>query len=111
MLTYRCPLLRTLSLKRSNMTNANLYCTQLLELDIAACHKLSDAGIRTAATSCASLTNLDMSNCSCVSDETLREIALSCHNLRVLNSSYCANISLEVGLVNVCLSADLVTFL
>ncbi|RWR79495.1 F-box/LRR-repeat protein 15-like protein [Cinnamomum micranthum f. kanehirae] len=94
-ISIRCPLLRTLSLKRSNMTNANLYCTQLLELDIAACHKLSDAGIRTAATSCASLTNLDMSNCSCVSDETLREIALSCHNLRVLNSSYCANISLE----------------
>lgn len=111
MLTYRCPLLRTLSLKRSNMTNANLTCTQLLELDIGACHKLSDGGIRTAATSCTLLTSLDMSNCSCVSDETLREIAQTCANLRVLNSSYCPNISLEVSLVNVRLSTDFVSCL
>lgn len=94
----RCPQLRHLSLKRSNMAQAILICPLLNLLDIAACHKLSDAAIRLAATSCPQLESLDMSNCSCVTDETLREIALNCANLRVLNSSYCPNISLEVSL-------------
>ncbi|XP_077236336.1 F-box/LRR-repeat protein 15-like [Tasmannia lanceolata] len=94
-ISVRCPQLETLSLKRSNMAHAILGCPQLQELDISSCHKLSDAGIRSAATSCPLLASLDMSNCSCVSDETLREIALACLNLRVLNASYCPNISLE----------------
>lgn len=93
----RCPQLQRLSLKRSNMTQAMLNCPLLQLLDIASCHKLSDAAIRLAATSCPQLESLDMSNCSCVSDETLREIALSCANLHILNSSYCPNISLEVS--------------
>ncbi|XP_042508033.1 F-box/LRR-repeat protein 15 isoform X1 [Macadamia integrifolia] len=94
-ISVRCPQLETLSLKRTNMAHALLNCPQLHELDIASCHKLSDAGIRLAATSCPLLASLDMSNCSCVSDETLREIALMCPNLRALNASYCPNISLE----------------
>ncbi|OVA06837.1 F-box domain [Macleaya cordata] len=94
-ITVRCPQLETLSLKRTNMAHAMLNCPQLHELDIGSCHKLSDAGIRSAATSCPLLTSLDMSNCSCVSDETLREISLTCVNLHVLNASYCPNISLE----------------
>ncbi|XP_010261912.1 PREDICTED: F-box/LRR-repeat protein 15-like [Nelumbo nucifera] len=94
-ISVRCPQLETLSLKRTNMTHAMLACPQLHELDIGSCHKLSDAGIRSAATSCPLLASLDMSNCSCVSDETLREIALTCVHLRVLNASYCPNISLE----------------
>ncbi|XP_058108585.1 F-box/LRR-repeat protein 15-like isoform X2 [Magnolia sinica] len=94
-ISVRCPKLETLSLKRSTMAHAILTCPQLLKLDIAACHKLSDAGIRSAATSCPLLASLDMSTCSCVSDETLRDIALSCPNLRVLDASYCPNISLE----------------
>ncbi|XP_044472422.1 F-box/LRR-repeat protein 15 isoform X2 [Mangifera indica] len=93
--SVRCPQLVHLSLKRSNMAQAVLNCPLLSLLDIAACHKLSDAAIRLAVTSCPQLENLDMSNCSCVSDETLREIALSCANLHFLNSSYCPNISLE----------------
>ncbi|KAG9458077.1 hypothetical protein H6P81_002585 [Aristolochia fimbriata] len=94
-ISLRCPQLETLSLRRTNMAHASLTCPQLRELDIASCHKLSDAGIRSAVTSCLLLTSLDMSNCSCVSDETLREIALACVNLRGLNASYCPNISLE----------------
>ncbi|KAJ4953886.1 hypothetical protein NE237_030718 [Protea cynaroides] len=94
-ISVRCPQLETLSLKRTNMGHAVLNCPQLQELDIASCHKLSDAGIRSAATSCPLLASLDMSTCSCVSDETLREIALMCPSLRVLNASYCPNISLE----------------
>ncbi|KAI3994998.1 hypothetical protein MKX01_019812 [Papaver californicum] len=94
-ISVRCPLLETLSLKRTNMAHGMLNCPQLQELDIGSCHKLSDAGIRAAATSCPLLTSLDMSNCSCVSDETLREIAQACANLHVLNASYCPNISLE----------------
>ncbi|XP_058079503.1 F-box/LRR-repeat protein 15-like isoform X2 [Magnolia sinica] len=94
-ISVRCPELETLSLKRSNMTHAILNCPLLHVLDIAACHKLSDNGIRSAATSCPLLASLDVSNCSCVSDETLREIALSCLYLRVLDASYCPNISLE----------------
>ncbi|KAH9805075.1 F-box/LRR-repeat protein 15 [Citrus sinensis] len=93
--SIRCPQLEHLSLKRSNMAQAVLNCPLLHLLDIASCHKLSDAAIRLAATSCPQLESLDMSNCSCVSDESLREIALSCANLRILNSSYCPNISLE----------------
>ncbi|KAK2645012.1 hypothetical protein Ddye_020207 [Dipteronia dyeriana] len=93
--SIRCPQLQHLSLKRSNMAQAVLNCPLLCLLDIASCHKLSDAAIRLAATSCPLLESLDMSNCSCVSDETLREIALSCANLHFLNSSYCPNISLE----------------
>ncbi|KAK1549986.1 hypothetical protein Q3G72_011881 [Acer saccharum] len=93
--SIRCPQLQQLSLKRSNMAQAVLNCPLLCLLDIASCHKLSDAAIRLAATSCPLLESLDMSNCSCVSDETLREIALSCANLHILNSSYCPNISLE----------------
>ncbi|KAL5783523.1 hypothetical protein ACOSP7_008552 [Xanthoceras sorbifolium] len=93
--SIRCPQLQHLSLKRSNMAQAVLNCPLLRLLDIASCHKLSDAAIRLAVTSCPQLESLDMSNCSCVSDETLREIALSCANLHVLNSSYCPNISLE----------------
>lgn len=93
--SIRCPQLEHLSLKRSNMAQAVLNCPLLHLLDIASCHKLSDAAIRLAATSCPLLESLDMSNCSCVSDESLREIALSCANLRILNSSYCPNISLE----------------
>ncbi|XP_010273918.1 PREDICTED: F-box/LRR-repeat protein 15-like [Nelumbo nucifera] len=91
----RCPQLEMLSLKRTNMTHAMLNCPQLYELDIGSCHKLSDAGIRSAATSCPLLASLDMSNCSCVSDETLREIAFTCVHLHFLNASYCPNISLE----------------
>ncbi|KAJ0031974.1 hypothetical protein Pint_13684 [Pistacia integerrima] len=93
--SIRCPQLVHLSLKRSNMAQAVLNCPLLSLLDIVACHKLSDAAIRLAATSCPQLESLDMSNCTCVSDETLREIALHCANLHILNSSYCPNISLE----------------
>ncbi|KAF8018571.1 hypothetical protein BT93_H3453 [Corymbia citriodora subsp. variegata] len=94
-ISVRCPQLETLSLKRSNMAQAQLSCPLLRDLDIGSCHKLSDAAIRSAAISCPLLESLDMSNCSCVSDETLREIALTCANLHVLNASYCPNISLE----------------
>lgn len=96
-LSFRCPQLRSLSLKRSNMSQAMLNCPLLQLLDIASCHKLLDAAIRSAATSCPQLESLDVSNCSCVSDETLREIAQACANLHILNASYCPNISLEVG--------------
>ncbi|KAF4352566.1 hypothetical protein F8388_014497 [Cannabis sativa] len=94
-ISIRCPQLETLSLKRSTMAQAALNCPLLHELDIGACHKLSDAAIRSAAISCTQLESLDMSNCSCVSDETLREIAGHCGNLRALDASYCPNISLE----------------
>ncbi|XAR57573.1 hypothetical protein NMG60_11025761 [Bertholletia excelsa] len=94
-ISVRCPQLETLSLKRSSMAHAALNCPLLCDLDIASCHKFTDAAIRAAATSCPMLESLDMSNCSCVSDETLREIALTCNNLHVLNASYCPNISLE----------------
>ncbi|XP_052211557.1 F-box/LRR-repeat protein 15 isoform X2 [Diospyros lotus] len=94
-ISVRCPQLEILSLKRSSMAHAALNCPLLHDLDIASCHKISDAAIRTAAASCPLLESLDMSNCSCVSDETLREIALICSNLHVLNASYCPNISLE----------------
>ncbi|GFQ00036.1 F-box/LRR-repeat protein 15 [Phtheirospermum japonicum] len=93
--SIRCPQLETLSLKRSSMPHAVLNCPLLRELDIASCHKLTDAAIRSAATSCPLLDSLDMSNCSCVSDETLREIAMACGNLHILDASYCPNISLE----------------
>lgn len=96
-LSFRCPQLRSLSLKRSNMSQAMLNCPLLQLLDIASCHKLLDAAIRSAAISCPQLESLDVSNCSCVSDETLREIAQACANLHILNASYCPNISLEVG--------------
>ncbi|CAH8320941.1 unnamed protein product [Eruca vesicaria subsp. sativa] len=94
-LSIRCPQLRSLSLKRSNMSQAILNCPLLQLLDIASCHKLLDAAIRSAAISCPQLESLDVSNCSCVSDETLREIAQACAGLHVLNASYCPNISLE----------------
>lgn len=94
-ISVRCPQLQTLSLKRSSMAHAVLNCPLLRDLDIASCHKLLDAAIRSAATSCPLLESLDMSNCSCVSDETLREIASTCGNLHILNASYCPNISLE----------------
>ncbi|KAL1557278.1 F-box/LRR-repeat protein 15 [Salvia divinorum] len=93
--SIRCPQLETLSLKRSSMPNAILNCPLLRELDIASCHKLLDAAIRSAATSCPLLESLDISNCSCVTDETLQGIALSCGNLHILDASYCPNISLE----------------
>ncbi|PKU79035.1 F-box/LRR-repeat protein 15 isoform X2 [Dendrobium catenatum] len=91
----RCPQLQTLVLKRTSMAHALLSCPQLDELDLSSCHKLSDAGIRSAATSCPLLTSLDLAFCSCTSDETLREIALACPNICVLDVSYCPNISLE----------------
>ncbi|KAF8097056.1 hypothetical protein N665_0296s0037 [Sinapis alba] len=94
-LSLRCPQLRSLSLKRSNMSQAMLNCPLLQLLDIASCHKLLDAAIRSAAISCPQLESLDVSNCSCVSDETLREIAQACAGLHILNASYCPNISLE----------------
>lgn len=94
-ISVRCPQLQTLSLKRSSMAHAVLNCPVLRDLDIASCHKLLDAAIRSAVTSCPILESLDMSNCSCVSDETLREISLTCGNLHILNASYCPNISLE----------------
>ncbi|KAI3786966.1 hypothetical protein L1987_41081 [Smallanthus sonchifolius] len=94
-ISVRCPQLQTLSLKRSSMAHAVLNCPLLRDLDIASCHKLLDAAIRSAVTSCPLLESLDMSNCSCVSDETLREISLSCGNLHILNASYCPNVSLE----------------
>ncbi|GER51655.1 F-box/LRR-repeat protein [Striga asiatica] len=94
-ISIRCPQLETLSLKRSSMPHAVLNCPLLRELDIASCHKLTDAAIRSAATSCPLLESLDMSNCSSVTDETLREIASTCGNLQILDASYCPNISLE----------------
>ncbi|XP_057959858.1 F-box/LRR-repeat protein 15 [Malania oleifera] len=94
-ISVRCPQLESLSLKRSSMTHVFLHCPLLHDLDIGSCHKLSDAAIRSAATSCPLLESLDMSNCLCVSDETLREIALTCVNLHILDASYCPNISLE----------------
>ncbi|KAG2319597.1 hypothetical protein Bca4012_054198 [Brassica carinata] len=94
-LSIRCPQLRSLSLKRSNMKLAMLNCPLLQHLDIASCHKLQDADIRSAVTSCPQLESLDVSNCSCVSNETLREIAQACAGLGILNASYCSNISFE----------------
>lgn len=79
------------------MPHAVLNCPLLRELDIASCHKLSDAAIRSAVISCPLLESLDMSNCSCVSDETLQGIAQACVHLRILDASYCPNISLEVS--------------
>ncbi|GJX73058.1 F-box/LRR-repeat protein 15, partial [Tanacetum coccineum] len=86
-ISVRCPELQTLSLKRSSMAHTGLNCPLLRDLDIASCHELLDAAVRSAATSCPLLESLDMSNCSCVSDETLREIALICGNLHILNAS------------------------
>ncbi|XP_020256791.1 F-box/LRR-repeat protein 15-like isoform X2 [Asparagus officinalis] len=94
-ISVRCPQLQTLSLRRTSMAHVVLICPQLHELDLSSCHKLSDAGIRSAATSCPLLASLDMSSCSCVSDETLREIAFACPNLCVLDASYCPNVALE----------------
>ncbi|XVF48748.1 hypothetical protein PTKIN_Ptkin03bG0214400 [Pterospermum kingtungense] len=94
-MSIRCPQLKNLSLKRSNMAQVALNCPLLHLLDISSCHKLTDAAIRSAVTSCPLLESLDISNCSCVSDETLGEIARICANLHILNSSYCPNISLE----------------
>ncbi|KAI5669615.1 hypothetical protein M9H77_19468 [Catharanthus roseus] len=94
-ISIRCPQLETLSLKRSSMPHVVLNCPLLRDLDIASCHKLSDAAIRSAAISCPLLESLDMSNCSGVSDDTLGEIARTCGNLHVLDASYCPNISLE----------------
>ncbi|XVF89020.1 hypothetical protein PTKIN_Ptkin19aG0097800 [Pterospermum kingtungense] len=94
-ISIRCPQLKSLSLKRSNMAQVALNCPLLDLLDISACHKLTDAAIRSAVTSCPLLESLDMSNCSCVSDETLREISQNCSTLHFLKSSYCPNISLE----------------
>jgi len=91
----RCPLLETLSLKRSDISSAILTCPLLRELDVGSCHKLSDPGVRIAAISCPLLQSLDISNCSYVSDDTLREIAVACTELRFLDASYCSNISLE----------------
>lgn len=79
------------------MAHVLLISPQLHLLDISSCHKLSDAGIRSAATSCPLLTSLDMSFCGCVSDETLREIAFACPNLQYLDASFCPNISMEVN--------------
>ncbi|XP_042003043.1 F-box/LRR-repeat protein 15-like [Salvia splendens] len=94
-ISIRCPQLETLSLKRSSMPHAVLNCPLLRELDIASCHKLSDAAIRSAVAPCPLLESLDMSNCSCVSDETLQVISQHCVHLRILDASYCPNISLE----------------
>ncbi|KAK7283165.1 hypothetical protein RIF29_12515 [Crotalaria pallida] len=94
-ITVRCPQLKTMSLKRSNMVQAVLNCPLLRKLDIGSCHKFPDSAIRLAATSCPQLVSLNMSNCSCVSDETLREISRTCANLSFLDASYCPNISLE----------------
>ncbi|KAF5179226.1 F-box/LRR-repeat protein [Thalictrum thalictroides] len=94
-ISVRCPQLEVLSMKRSNMAHVVLNCPQLQDLDVGSCHKLSDAGIRSAATSCPLLSSLDMSNCSCVTDETLREIGDNCAHLHALNASYCPNITLE----------------
>lgn len=91
----RCPQLQTLALRRTSMAHALLSCPQLHGLDLSSCHKLSDAGIRSAATSCPLLASLDLAFCSSISDETLREIALACPNICVLDASYCPNISLE----------------
>lgn len=99
LISFRCPQLETLSLKRSSMPNAVLNCPLLRELDIGSCHKLLDAAIRSAVTSCSLLESLDISNCSCVSDETLQGIAFSCANLHILDASYCPNISLEVSFI------------
>ncbi|KAE8712512.1 hypothetical protein F3Y22_tig00110247pilonHSYRG00023 [Hibiscus syriacus] len=85
--SLRCPQLKSLSLKRSNMAPVALNCPLINLLDISSCHELTDAVICSAVTSCPQLESLDMSNCSCVSDETLREIAHSCANLQVLSSS------------------------
>ena len=95
----RCPQLRSLSLKRSNMVLAMLHCPLLQHLDIASCHKLQDADIRSAVTSCPQLESLDVSNSSRLSNETLREIAQACAALHILNASYCSNISFEVGVM------------
>ncbi|KAE8681204.1 hypothetical protein F3Y22_tig00111338pilonHSYRG00219 [Hibiscus syriacus] len=95
-ISIRCPLLMSLSLKRSNMAPEAFNCPLLQLLDISACHKLTDASIHSVVTSCPQLESLDMSNFLCVSDETLQEIAHSCSVLHVLNSSYCPNISLEL---------------
>ena len=92
----RCPLLETLSLKRSDILSAILSCPLLRELDVASCHKLSDPGVRVAAISCPLLQSLDISNCSYVSDDTLTEIAAACLELCFLDASYSPNISLEV---------------
>ncbi|KAG9135227.1 hypothetical protein Leryth_013507 [Lithospermum erythrorhizon] len=94
-ISIRCPQLETLSLKRSSMPHVSINCPLLHDLDMASCHKLADAAIRSAITSCPLLESLDISNCSGVSDETLRDVAHTCGNLHILDASYCPNISLE----------------
>ncbi|KAJ4880684.1 F-box/LRR-repeat protein 15 [Raphanus sativus] len=94
-LSIRCPQLQSLSLKRSRMILAMLNCPLLQHLDIASCHKLKDADIRSAVTSCPLLESLDVSNYLCLSNGTLREIAQACAGLRMLNASNCPNICFE----------------
>lgn len=90
-----CPLLDTLSLRQTIIVSVLLQCPRLLSLDVSTCTKLSDAGVRMAATACPALVKLDISQCSYVSDETLREISIACSNLSILDVSHCPNISLE----------------
>ncbi|KAJ0247346.1 F-box domain-containing protein [Hirschfeldia incana] len=93
--TLRCPQLRSLSLKGTNMIQAMLNCPLLQHLNIRSCDRLPDAAIRSAVTSCPQLESLDVDKCSCVSNETLRGIAQACAGLRILNASYCPNITFE----------------
>ncbi|XP_022732553.1 F-box/LRR-repeat protein 15-like isoform X2 [Durio zibethinus] len=62
-ISIRCPQLKSLSLKRSNMAQAALNCPVLHLLDISACHKLTDAAIRSAELeldSCHMLTSVSL---------------------------------------------------
>lgn len=95
LIAIRCASLRRLTLHKSSVSSVLLTAPALQDLDLSSCHKLSDAGLRSAAAGCPSLRRLCVANCANVTDETLREVAAACPELAYLDASGCPVLTLE----------------
>jgi hypothetical protein len=93
-LVVRCHALRSMVLRNSAISVLLPHCPSLTHLNLHACSKISDSGIRSALNRLPGLRHLDLSANLPLSDDTLREVATRCTDLTSLVVSCCIAVSL-----------------
>lgn len=68
----------------------------LVELKVARCYQLDDAGLRTISRSCQKLVHIDLEDCRAITDQGVIEIIHECRQLRYINLEGCVSITDKV---------------
>ena len=102
-LAVRCTALRNLFLARCDITDVALqalgeYSSDLREIHLAGCGRVTDMGVGCLASGCRLLESLSVDTCAGISDEAAKALAASCAGLKVFQANGCSGLG-DDGLV------------